>query len=132
MKEQEKFVRYRLEKSGETLEVAKLLMDNNKWNSAVNRLYYAAYYAVSALLIQSDLNTKTHTGVKTQFFLHYVKSGIFDVESAKLYSDLFDWRQKGDYGDFIDFSEDEVKSIYQPIRELIENLEKEIEKKFNI
>lgn len=57
------YVKYRLKKADETFEVAELLIENKKWNSAINRLYYAAYYAVSALLVQAGINTKTHSGV---------------------------------------------------------------------
>jgi len=100
MEEREKYIKYRLEKSFETYEVAELLAKNEKWNSTVNRLYYDVYYAVSALLVQSNIESKTHAGVKTQFFLNYIKAEKIEIPLGKLYSDLFDWRQKGDYGDF--------------------------------
>lgn len=129
MKESEKqnYVKYRLKKAEETFQVAELLIQNKKWNSAVNRLYYSAYYAISALLVKANIITKTHSGVKTQFFLNYVKSGIIEVKYGKVYSDLFDWRQKGDYGDFFDFTEKEVTSILLPTKELIDKVKKEIE-----
>ncbi len=124
--ERNEYIKYRLEKADETLEVAELLIDNKKWNSAVNRLYYAAYYAISALLVQAEINTKTHSGVKTQFFLHYVKTGIIEIELGKAYSDLFDWRQKGDYSDFFDFTKDDVQSIHEPTKRLIAAVKKVI------
>lgn len=37
---------------------------------------------------------------------------------------LFDWRQKGDYGDFFDFTEEDVLSILQPTKDLISSVEK--------
>lgn len=61
--ERNAYVKYRLEKAEETYEVAVLLVENEKWNSAINRLYYAAYYIVSALLIKSEIDTKTHAGI---------------------------------------------------------------------
>lgn len=128
MTSQEKtdYIEYRLEKAQETFEVARLLVENKKWNSAVNRLYYAAYYAVTALLVQASVQTKTHSGVKAQFFLHYIKPGTISLEYAKLYADLFDWRQKGDYGDFFDFKEEEVLSVLNPTEKLIEAIIKRI------
>ena len=116
------FVKYRLEKAIETFEAAEILIDTKKWNSAINRLYYAAYYSISALLINHTISSRTHSGVKTQFFLHFVKTGLIDKKLGKLYSDLFDWRQKGDYGDFFDFSEEVVRSLQQPTRELIDQV----------
>ena len=124
--ERNEYIKYRLEKSVETLEVAELLIKHEKWNSSVNRLYYAAYYAISALLVQAEINTKTHAGVKTQFFLHYVKTGMIEVELGRAYSDLFDWRQKGDYSDFFDFTKDDVQSILEPTKQLIEDVRKVI------
>ena len=121
------YVKYRIEKAEETYEVAELLTRNSKWNSAINRLYYAAYYAVSALLMKSGIETKTHSGTKGQFFLHYVKTGKIPVNAGKLYSDLFDWRQKGDYGDFFDFAEEDVEPLVRPTRELIDAVIQEIE-----
>jgi uncharacterized protein (UPF0332 family) len=47
-------IRYRLYRAKDTLDDARILADNNKWNSAMNRLYYASYYAVMALLLDSD------------------------------------------------------------------------------
>ena len=98
--ERSEYVQYRFEKADEAYEVAELLVINKKWNSAVNRLYYAAYYAayyaVSGLLLHYEINTKTHSGVKTQFFMNFVKTGQISIELGKVYADLFDWRQKGD------------------------------------
>jgi len=122
------YVEYRLEKAEETYDVAVLLVENSKWNSAVNRLYYACFYAITALLVQSEFEAKTHSGVKTQFFLHYIKTGKMSLEFGKLYSDLFDWRQKGDYGDFFDFTAEDVEPLLKPTRELINSINKEIEK----
>ncbi len=107
--ERQAYIDYRLEKSDETLEVARILVEHQKWNSAINRIYYAVYYAVSALLFRDELSTKTHAGVKSQFFLGYIKDGPIDARFGKVYSDLFDWRHKGDYNDFFDFSEADVK-----------------------
>lgn len=124
--QKQKYIEYRLEKADETFEVATLLVNNEKWSSAINRLYYAAYYAISALLVQAEVNTKTHTGVKTPFFLNFVKTGNIEVRLGKVYSDLFDWRQKGDYGDFFDFTKEDVESIFYPTKELIEAVKSEI------
>jgi uncharacterized protein (UPF0332 family) len=131
MKEVERkdYINYRIEKSNETFEVAELLYDNSKWNSTINRLYYACFYAITALLVKNEIETKSHSGVKTQFFLNFVKTKKIDIKYGKLYSDLFDWRQKGDYGDFFDFEMKNVKPIMKPTSKLLELIKKEIEKK---
>lgn len=40
----EELIAYRLKRAKETLEDALLLAENEKWNSTINHLYYAAYY----------------------------------------------------------------------------------------
>ena len=36
----------------------------------------------------------------------FIKTGLFDKDFGKLFSDLFDWRQEGDYSDFVPFDKD--------------------------
>ncbi len=126
--ERKDYVNYRIEKSIETFEVAELLYANSKWNSTINRLYYACFYAITALLVMNEIETKSHSGVKTQFFLNFVKTKKIDPKYGKLYSDLFDWRQKGDYGDFFDFEMENVEPIMKPTYELLKLIKEEIDK----
>ena len=101
-------VQYRLSRAYETLEDAKLLAGSKRWKSCVNRLYYACFYAVSALLAYNDLSSRKHAGVLSLFNLNFVKSGRIAKETAEIYNDLFDARQESDYTDFISFTEDQV------------------------
>ena len=52
---------------------------------------------VSAVLLKNNLNPLTHSGVKSLFNLHFVKTGKVPAEFGQLFGDLADWRQKGDY-----------------------------------
>ncbi len=123
-KDRNAYIAYRLEKADETYEAALLLFNNAKWNSAINRLYYSCFYAVSALLFKNNINAKSHSGVKSMFFLHFIKCKIIDINYGKLYADLFDWRQKGDYGDFFDFNKEDVVNLLEPTKNLIEEIKK--------
>ncbi len=96
-------IQYRLLRAKDTLDDALILADKQKWNSTINRLYYAAYYAIMALLLHSNLHPTTYNGAKTNFTEHFIKSNIIDLKYGKLYSPLFTWRQKGDYDDLYDF-----------------------------
>ncbi len=113
-------VKYRLFRARDTFEDAQILADKQKWNSTINRLYYASYYAVMALLLYSDLNPATHNGAKSNFTEHYIKTNLISKEYGKIYSQLFTWRQKGDYDDMFDFSEDKVLPYFEPVSKLIE------------
>jgi uncharacterized protein (UPF0332 family) len=122
------YITYRLSKAYESLNDAKLLAENESWNASVNRLYYACYYAVSALLLQKDVTTQTHTGLKTQFNLLFIKTGIISIEQGRLYADLMDFRQKGDYGDMFDFDKETVESLIKPVCELLDTVRSMVNK----
>ncbi len=120
-------INYRLERARETLEDAKLLAEKHRWNSAINRLYYAAYYAVIALLLKENFKSTTHNGVKTKFSEQFIKTGLFPAEFGRIYSQLFSWRQKGDYADLFDFTEEKVTPYFEPCEKLIELVERFLE-----
>ncbi|GAB4326485.1 MAG: HEPN domain-containing protein [Bacteroidales bacterium] len=124
--ERKEYVIYRIKSAHKTYNAAKVLAENGFWNSAVNRLYYSVFYAVNALLVANEIITKSHSATKGQFSLHFVKTGKIDRKYGKLLSDLFDWRQKGDYENIFDYNESSVKSLFEPVKEMIELIEKEI------
>jgi len=76
----------------------------------------------SALLFKNEIKADTHNGVKTQFFLHYIKSGLLPKDAGKFYSHLFDLRQETDYADFIEFNENLVKPMPESVKELNDTL----------
>ena len=116
-------INYRIIRAKETLEDARILADNGRWNSSINRLYYAAYYAIMALLLNSDLKPVTHSGVKSNFSAHFIVTEIIPKEFGKIYSQLFSWRQKGDYDDLYDFDSEKVLPYFEPVNQLIELVE---------
>jgi len=122
-------IKYRIARAKDTYEDAQILADREKWNSTINRLYYSAYYAVMALLLDSDLKPSTHNGAKSNFSEYFIKTGKIDKEYGKMYSQLFTWRQKGDYDDLFDFNKDKVFPYFEPVDRLISIIEKIIEDK---
>ncbi|MFO7844654.1 MAG: HEPN domain-containing protein [Bacteroidales bacterium] len=122
----EDYIHYRLGRAYEAFDDAKLLAENERWNTAVNRLYYASFYAIIALLIKNGIETQTHDGVRTQFGLKFVKTGRIDKKFGKLFSKLFDYRLKGDYGDLFDFDKDIVEPLFDDVELLINTIKAEI------
>lgn len=121
--ERHELVKYSITKARETFNEVNLHVENKLWNTAVNRLYYACYYAVIALLIDKDIHAQTHSGVRQMFGLHFVKAGLIDKESGRFYTDIFDMRQTGDYDDYIDFNKEDVLDLIGPANELISKIE---------
>jgi len=119
----EDLINYRINRAKETFLDAQILAKEKRWNSSVNRLYYAAYYSITASLLSKDLSPATHVGVKSNFFEHFVKKGIISEDLGKIYSQLFTWRHKGDYADLFDFEEEKVVPYFEPVEQLIRNIE---------
>jgi hypothetical protein len=105
------YIGYRFRRAIETLEEASILADNKKWNAVINRLYYAAFYAVTALLIKHKIEAKSHDGVRIKFGQEFIAKGIFDKDLGRLFTKLFDLRTKGDYGDLFDHDQDVAEPL---------------------
>lgn len=84
MKENElqTLIAYRLKRAAETLTEAQLMQREAHWNTCANRLYYAAFYAVSALLAHEGYVASKHTGIKAMFNQHFVKTGMVTKKTA--------------------------------------------------
>ena len=115
---------YRIQKARETIAEVEVQIKNEFWNTAINRMYYACFYAVSALLVKHEIETSSHTGVRQQFGQLFVKTGKFDKKLAKHYTDLFEKRHKGDYNDFFDFDEETVTRLLPVSKDFIDSIEK--------
>ncbi len=114
---------YYMKKSKETFSEAEFLFANNYYNAAVNRLYYSCFYAVSGLLICNDINAKKHSGLRQMFGLHFISTGIIDVESGKFFTELFELRQDADYESYFDLDKPEVMVLFEPAMKLISQIE---------
>lgn len=103
-------ITYRLDRAREALAEARLLLEQGHTNTFVNRLYYACFYAVSALLLSRDLSSSKHSGLRSLFHQNFVKTGAVSAELGKSYDKLYDNRQKGDYADLVKFEKEKVLS----------------------
>ena len=120
--EKHTLVGYRLERARQTLEEAKLLLDAGHANACVNRLYYACFYAVSALLLTQNISTSKHTHVRASLHRDYVKPGLVPKNMGDHYNLLFDSRQKGDYEDLVVFEAEDVQSWLEPTKSFIDHI----------
>lgn len=118
------YINYRLQRAEESYSDARILAEKERWNAVINRLYYACFYAVIALLLKNDIETQTHDGSRTHFGLKYIKTGLIEKRFGKIYTKLFDMRQKGDYGDLYDYDKDTVSPLIDSTREFIDELKK--------
>jgi len=119
---QQDLVRYRIERARETFEEALLMQRETHWNACANRLYYACFYTVTAVLAKKGLASSKHTGVKAIFNKHLVKTGQVSKGKGRLYNQLFEARQESDYVDFVVFDRDIVEPWIPQVSEFIKTL----------
>ncbi len=123
----EEYIDYRVAKSEEVFEAARILYDAGQWNSCVNRLYYACFYIASALLLRRNIGAKSHGGVIAQFSDTAVRTGQVSADDFRVYSKLLNWRAKGDYSDMFDFSKEDVDDVLPKTREFINKVKSLLE-----
>jgi len=121
--DRKEIVKYRMEKARETLAEISILMENKFYRTAANRLYYACFYAATALLINDGEEAHTHSGVKVLLGRDYIKENKIEKEFGRMYSNLFGLRQTGDYEDRVIVKEENIKPYLQPAKEFIEKIE---------
>ena len=115
-------VNYRLERAYESLKEAKVMARESFYNAAINRLYYACYYAAVALLLQYDIPAQTHNGVKTMLGMHFVSKGKLPISAGKTFATLFEKRHSGDYDDFVYCDKQMVDELFPMAQQFIESV----------
>jgi uncharacterized protein (UPF0332 family) len=118
----EDLIKYRINRSLETIIEAEFLIKNGFWNAAVNRIYYSCYYMVSGMLLKKTIETNSHKGIRQMFGLHFVQTGLVPKEDGRFFSDLCDRRQSGDYDDFVSYEEYTVMDLFKQAKDFIERM----------
>ena len=96
-------IRYWWGKARESLQAARREFAAGAYSFAMNRAYYALFYAVSTLLLEEGRRFKKHSGVRSAFNRQIIKSGRMERWCGELYNEIFDDRQAGDYIEFTKF-----------------------------
>ena len=81
----EEYINLRIEKAKESLQAASLMIDKNYFSIAISRIYYAVFYAVSALVYTKKLYPKSHVGLKTLFNREFILPGLIKHDYEKFY-----------------------------------------------
>ena len=120
--ERQIIVELEIDKSKRTFAEIDILRNACLWNNIANRLYYAAFHAVTALLINSGHNVGTHQGAVVQLNKYYVKTGVLSVEDGAFYSQLQTLREKADYNCTYNATEKDVITRIKETEEFINKI----------
>ena len=99
-----------MENADESLRAARLNFDNDFYTAAINRAYYAIFYATNAILATKNLNRSKHSGVLAAFRQHFVKTKLISSELSDIYARVMEDRHVGDYELISDVSEEDVRT----------------------
>jgi len=116
-------IKYRMERARETIDEADLMFEAGHMKGYINRLYYACFYAVSALLLTKNISTGKHGYLRSLIYREYVKTGVIPIELGKHFDLLFDSRLEGDYTDFTVFKADEVTDWLDKTRKFVNHID---------
>ena len=109
--EREALSKLRLDQAKQCLVSANALLQINDLRGAVNRAYYAIFHAMRSVLILEGKDFAKHSGVISYFRREYIKNGVFATDISDTITELFNNRSSGDYDDYFEFTDVEVKEM---------------------
>lgn len=105
------------------LVVAAYNLDNGFYASAVNRAYYAIFYAANATLSTLGLSRSKHSGVISVFRERFIKSGLIEAEYSDIYGKVMDDRHLGDYEIKVTVTPAEAEKDLEDARRFVSRVE---------
>jgi len=122
-------VTYRRNRAFETIREIDKLLSEGMLLFAINRIYYAGFYIVSALCLLDDFSTSKHTQLIGYFNREYVKKGLIDIETGSILNLAYRKRTSVDYQDFVTVTRDEVYQYFNEMKLFVEKVDDLIEQR---
>ncbi|MBM4079643.1 MAG: HEPN domain-containing protein [Planctomycetes bacterium] len=119
-----RLVEYRLAQARQTLDAGRQLLTGRYFRDAVNRAYYAMFYASLGLLASRQLGSSKHTGVLSLFGQHFVNTGSFSSATGAYLRQAFELRQKCDYREFVEPTPGQAEEIIRHAGEFLAEAER--------
>ena len=113
----------------ETLGVSALCLESQHYKDSINRSYYAAFYAVKAVLALEEVDFKRHKDAVAYFNKTYVATDIFQREIGKKLGRLKQERETSDYDDFYIASSTDAEEQYAAAELIIVEVKKYLDRK---
>lgn len=121
-KDRESLIQYRIQQANETIQDVELLLENKRFRSAVNRIYYGMFYSLLALGTKYDFETSKHAQLLGWFNKNFVNKGLIEIRYGKIINKAYNRRTKGDYDSFIDFEESIIFEMLEEMKEFVSEI----------
>ena len=124
MKDDEKnaLIEHRIARATNTIEEVSFLIKNRKFLLAVNRIYYGMFYILSALSLKYDFSTSKHQQLIGWFNKEFISTGEIDRKYGRILHNAYNNRSTGDYDDFAEFEEEDVKKSFDEMKDFIRTI----------
>jgi len=116
-------IKYRLEQSKNVIDEIPFQIEKRYYVTAVNRIYYGMFYAVTALALLYKYETSKHLQLIGWFNKCFIKENLIELTHGESIRKIYEKRQKGDYEPYIEFTEAEVQSMYEKMKSFISAIE---------
>lgn len=123
--------KYRYQRSRENLRDAWILLDARSYKSSVNRSYYAIFHCLRAVTALDSFDSSKHSGIIAFFNMHYVKTGIFDKAVSKMLDKAYRWREKADYKDYEEVTENTAKEQIMNAEKILAVIDPYLQKRWS-
>lgn len=115
-------IKHRMDRANETLSEAKTALKNRSYLLAANRVYYASFYAVSALGLKHGYTTSKHGQLLGWFNQYFIKTKLIEKHFGEFYKNAFQMRQQSDYDDFVEFDKESIEEKIKLATEFIDRI----------
>lgn len=120
---------YRIQEAKDSLKVAQHCFAEGLYKDSINRSYYAAFYAIKAVLALGTVDFKRHKDVMGYFNKEYVAQNVFPRELGRRLGTLKQLREKSDYDDFYIASKVQAEEQYSTAQFTIAEIVKYLKEK---
>ncbi|MEI6277015.1 MAG: HEPN domain-containing protein [Prolixibacteraceae bacterium] len=125
-KDRAELIRYRLDEAKDTLEDVSLLITNDRFRAAINRIYYGMFYSLLALGLKFDFETSKHQQLIGWFNKSFIHEGLIDTKYGRIINKALNRRTKGDYDSYVQFEKEIVVEMFEEMKDFIHEIEKYI------
>ncbi|MDR3611343.1 MAG: HEPN domain-containing protein [Ignavibacteriaceae bacterium] len=124
------YIQYKRDRAFEALDDIKKMLDNKMLSAAMNRVYYAGFYIVGALLLLDGFSTSKHRQLIGYFNKEYIKTGKVPVDVGEILDESYNRRVASDYHDFVYLTKTQVEEFFSQMKDFVGFIDRMIQDRF--
>ena len=122
--DKELLIKLQKDKSHRMLAEANDMVQQERWDIAANRYYYACYHMLQGLFISRGLSAKSHDGSLTHLGQDFILTGLIDKKFGRFFARMVQLRLKADYNSIAEVTKNEIMELEPLSKEFVEEVEK--------